>query len=302
LRVLTLPEGMDPDELIRRDPQEWARAVEGARPVIAFLLDYLAGQHHLEEPKGKASFVREVVPILAAIPDPVERDVYIQQAARMARLNERVLLEQVTSYRMSRQERGPRKGSAALLPASSQKPREGPGAIGSGMEAEATLLVMLGLGPDLLPYLNVRFAELGLEPLSEEDFLDSTHRALFRNLTELGPVEDWPEEERETPDGGSLLRTLWAQLIQHREPLLRGFDPEDERWAEEALRLALWLREQRLKEILEDLQALTESMPDWPQEEFMAKWQTLKEELTQVQRFRYRRWLLDDRLSAVERR
>ncbi|HXF68368.1 MAG TPA: DNA primase [Thermoflexus sp.] len=302
LRVLTLPEGVDPDELIRRDPQEWARAVESARPVIAFLLDYLAGQHRLEDPKGKAGFVREVVPILAAIPDPVERDVYIQQAARMARLNERVLLEQVTSYRMSGQERRPRKGSAALLPSSGQKPMEGSEAIGSGMEAEATLLAMLSLGPDLLPYLNVRFAELGLEPLSEEDFLDSAHRVLFRNLTELGPIEDWPEEERGTPGGGSLLRALWVQLIQRREPLLRGFDPEDERWAEEALRLALWLREQRLKEILEDLQALTESMPDWPQEEFMAKWQTLKEELTQVQRFRYRRWLPDDRLSTVERR
>jgi len=302
LRVLTLPEGVDPDELIRRDPPAWARAVEGARPVIAFLLDYLAAQHRLEDPKGKAAFVREIVPILAAIPDPVERDVYIQHAARMARLNERVLLEQVTSYRMSGQERRARKGPAALLSPSSEKPGKGPEAFGGGTEAEATLLVMLGLGPDLLPYLNVRFAELGLEPLSEEDFLDSTHRALFRNLTEFGPVEDWPEEEMEPQRAGPLLRTLWMELLQRRGPLLRGFDPEDERWAEEALRLALWLREQRLKEILEDLQALAESVPDWPQDEFMAKWQALAEELNQAQRFRYRRWMMDDPLSTTARR
>lgn len=290
LRVLTLPEGMDPDEWIRRDPQGWAQAVEGARPVIAFLLDYLAAQHRLEDPKGKAAFVREVIPILAAIPDPVERDVYIQQAARMARLHERVLLEQVTSHRMSGSAHGARKGSG---PPS----RPGLEAPVSGLEAEAALLAMLGLGPDLLPYLNVRFAELGLEPLAEEDFTDSAHRVLFRNIMEFGPVEDWPEEE-----GEPLLRTLWVELLQRHGPLLKGFDPEDERWAEEALRLALRLRERRLKDLLEDLHALAESAPDWPQEEFMAKWQALAEELNRAQRFRYRRWAMDDRPFAFERR
>ncbi len=300
LRVLTLPEGVDPDELIRRDPQEWIRAVEGARPVIAFLLDYLAAQHRLEDPKGKAAFVREIVPILAAIPDPVERDVYIQQAARMARLNERVLLEQVTSHRMNRPRVGARRDvSPRNVPSPSRKGAE---AFESGTEAEATLLVMLGLGPDLLPYVNVRFAELGLEPLSEEDFLDSAHRALFRNLMEFGPVEDWPEEGTEPQRAGPLLRTLWMERLRRREALLRGFDPEDERWAEEALRLALWIREQRLKEVLEDLQALAESVPDWPQDEFMAKWQALAEAINQAQRFRYRRWMMDDSLSATARR
>ncbi|WP_448592376.1 DNA primase [Thermoflexus hugenholtzii] len=288
LRVLTLPEGMDPDELIRRDPQAWARAVETARPVIAFLLDYLAARFPLEDPKGKAAFVREVVPILAAIPDPVERDVYIQQAARMARLNERVLLEQVTSRRMEETERRLRKAPAPSL--APQRER------GGGAEAEATLLVMLGLAPDLLPYLHVRFAELGLDPLSEEDFMDSTFRALFRNIAELGPVEEWPEEE-----GEPFLRAAWARLLERRRALLQGFDPEDERWAEETLRLALWVREQRLKELLTDLHALADSAPDWPQEEFMAKWQRLTEALNQIQRFRYRRAIPEDRLSTTER-
>ncbi|MBO9362914.1 MAG: toprim domain-containing protein, partial [Thermoflexus sp.] len=292
LRVLVLPERTDPDELIRRDPQAWVRAVETARPVIAFLLDYLAARFPLEDPKGKAAFVREVVPILAAILDPVERDVYIQQAARMARLNERVLLEQVTSHRMEETERRLRKGSPpSLAPQKERTPMSS-----AGVEAESTLLVMLGLASDLLPYLHVRFAELGLDPLSEEDFMDSTFRALFRNIAELGPVEEWPEEE-----GEPFLRAAWAGLLERRRTLLQGFDPEEERWAEETLRLALWIREQRLKELLTDLHALADSMPDWPREEFMAKWQGLAEALNQIQRFRYRRAIPEDRMSPTER-
>ncbi|MBO9362894.1 MAG: hypothetical protein J7452_11915, partial [Thermoflexus sp.] len=109
-------------------------------------------------------------------------------------------------------------------------------------------------------------------------------------------VEEWPEEE-----GEPFLRAAWARLLERRRVLLQGFDPEDERWAEETLRLALWVREQRLKELLTDLHALADSAPDWPQEEFMAKWQRLTEALNQIQRFRYRRAIPEDRLSTTER-
>lgn len=294
LRVLTLPAGVDPDEWIRRDPEAWARALAAARPVIAFLLDYLAAQHPLADPKGKSAFVREVVPILAAIPDPVERDVYIQQAARMARLNERVLLELVASQRYApRGTKGDRRAGPPqglrTLPSGPRVPL-----LDSGREAEALLLATLGMAPDLLPYLNVRFAELGLEPLLEDDFGDTTHRALFRNLSAFGPVEEWPETE------ATVLQAAWARLMEGQAAALRGFDPEDERWAEEALRIALWLREQRLRNILEELQGLADAMPDWPPGEFMAKWQALAEELKRVQHFRYRRIEREPRTLRAE--
>jgi len=37
IRVTTLPEGMDPDEVVARDPQEWQQLVEGANPVVCML-------------------------------------------------------------------------------------------------------------------------------------------------------------------------------------------------------------------------------------------------------------------------
>jgi len=33
IRVTTLPEGMDPDEVVKRDPEEWKRIVESAKPL-----------------------------------------------------------------------------------------------------------------------------------------------------------------------------------------------------------------------------------------------------------------------------
>jgi len=295
LRVLTLPEGMDPDELIRRDPQAWARAVETARPVVAFLLDYLAARFPLEDPKGKAAFAREAAPILAAIPDPIERAVYIQQAARMARINERVLLEQVAGRRMEETKRVSRKASAsAQASKKAEKERTPRGDAVTG--AEAMLLVMLGQAPDLLPYLHVRFAELGLDPLSEEDFSNSTFRALFRNIAELGPVEEWPEEA-----GEPLLRTAWERLLDRYGGLARGFDPENVRWAENAVRYALWIRERQLKETIANLHALMKEIPEDHLREFMEKWQQLAVALNRVQRSLYRRAPQGGRPFVAER-
>ena len=42
LRVTTLPPGMDPDEVVLRDPAEWGHLVEVAKPIVMHVMDTLA--------------------------------------------------------------------------------------------------------------------------------------------------------------------------------------------------------------------------------------------------------------------
>ena len=53
LRVTTLPEGMDPDEVVNRDPAEWARILEAARPVVVHVMETLAAGRRPGRPQGK---------------------------------------------------------------------------------------------------------------------------------------------------------------------------------------------------------------------------------------------------------
>src|SRR5512133_1264907 len=78
LRVTTLPEGLDPDEIVLRDPQEWARIVESARPIVVHVMETLATGRDLEDPKIKSEIAAQVLPLIEDVPNALERDTYRQ--------------------------------------------------------------------------------------------------------------------------------------------------------------------------------------------------------------------------------
>jgi DNA primase len=93
VRVARLPEGKDPDEVVRESPDLWREAVRTAQPIMEFLIDYYATAFDLKKPEGKRHAVAAVVPLLREIRDPVVRDSYLQTLARRTGVEERVLLE-----------------------------------------------------------------------------------------------------------------------------------------------------------------------------------------------------------------
>jgi DNA primase len=88
IRIITIPEGKDPDELIRRDPARWEALVAEARPVIDHLLAELPRRFDLADPRRSAEAVRQVTPALMALADPIVLDTYVQRLARLVHVDE----------------------------------------------------------------------------------------------------------------------------------------------------------------------------------------------------------------------
>lgn len=91
LKVAVLPEGKDPDDVIRESAEAWRAFMEGAEPVLDYRLEASAARHDLSEPKGRSQLVQEYLPLLAAVADPVIRAHYLQKLATKARISERDL-------------------------------------------------------------------------------------------------------------------------------------------------------------------------------------------------------------------
>lgn len=91
LKVAVLPEGLDPDDVIRGNADDWRALVEAARPVLDYRLDAATERHDLELPKGRSELVQEFLPLVAAVTDPVVRAHYLQRLGTRARINERDL-------------------------------------------------------------------------------------------------------------------------------------------------------------------------------------------------------------------
>ncbi len=80
-RVVTLPQGQDPDAFLREQGVDAFRAlVEHARPMVEHLIDEAAAG--AQDAASRASAIQSLGPILQRIQSPVERGLYVEAVAR----------------------------------------------------------------------------------------------------------------------------------------------------------------------------------------------------------------------------
>jgi DNA primase len=164
VRVVRLPAGKDPDEVVRDSPDEWREGVRTARPIVDHLIDVHARAHDLRTPGGQARFVDAVLPIIRNLPNPVLRDAYLQRVQQVSGVEQRTLLEAM--HRRQLRDADPRDGrerfsAAAVVRAADALPVNDILRGVSRTEQELLRLVLLvpethdavldGLGPDRLP-------------------------------------------------------------------------------------------------------------------------------------------------------
>jgi DNA primase len=189
LRVLSLPEGRDPDEVVRSEPDSWPRLVEQAKPVLDHLFDVTASRHDLTQPRERSAAVSELAPFIALTNDRVMQSHYLQRLSRMAHVDEATLrLELKQPVRARQLPRGDVPDEFRREPLQrSHDPRE-----------EFCLAL-------LIQYPELRAEAGGLDP---ELFSHSENRALF---------ECWVGE---TGEGESFERSLSPELRPHYERIL----------------------------------------------------------------------------------
>jgi DNA primase len=91
IRVVTMPAGRDPDDIIRGDADDWPRLVDAAQPVVEYLFDAVAARHDLADPRERSAVSSELLPIIVAMPDRVVQSHYLQRLARLVQVDEATL-------------------------------------------------------------------------------------------------------------------------------------------------------------------------------------------------------------------
>lgn len=97
LKVITIPSGKDPDELIQKDVKLWQQVIEKPEFAMDWLVQYYAGNGDLTSGSGKKAFAGKIVPIINKISDAVEREHYKQQVAELIGVSANILEGQTSS-------------------------------------------------------------------------------------------------------------------------------------------------------------------------------------------------------------
>ena len=152
LRVVILPEGQDPDDVLRAEGDAWQKLIDEARPVLEFRLDVAAKAHDLTDPRGRSALVQEYLPLLGAVADPVLRAHYLQRLSRVAQVSEDELRAMVA--------RTPRSGYPSRRPEPQNATKSA-----AGNSREGFLLALLLQ----YPHLRAEASDLPEELIWEEE-------------------------------------------------------------------------------------------------------------------------------------
>ncbi len=189
IRVISLPAGQDPDDLIREQPEEWPRLIDRAVPVADYVIQqgcaHLGANASYQE---REQVARTLLPILMATESDIQRSGNIQALARRVHIDERVLIQWTQRQQIVRARALPTIRQQRQLADRFSRAVPVSGPPGQSVLREAFCLQMLLQQPERLFNVNRQLRELQrgsehlasvLAPMNANDFTRADYQIIF---------------------------------------------------------------------------------------------------------------------------
>ena len=226
-RVLDFPDGLDPDEFIRRDGKDAFDSLPALTPA-AYRIRRLRSDYDLSTQEGRTEYAKACAAILSRL-EPVERENHIQELMVQTGFTREVLLQQIgISIPQGQQQSLP-----PVVPTRMSPRRDSPAATQEARDEEL-LISLLSTG------------RIPRDIVSEEDFSDPLMQELFQRLGE-------------NASPASLVEMQSDEVVRARVSRILLTPPSDN--LDQLIHMARQcLSRNRLKRRTEELKALTRSM------------------------------------------
>lgn len=99
IKVIELPEGMDPDDVIRKDKNIWIKAIENAKSMMQYNFDRVFGALDLSDPEDKRRAAQRLLPAIVQIGSRIEQDYWIKYLANELDVAENLLRETIANVK-----------------------------------------------------------------------------------------------------------------------------------------------------------------------------------------------------------
>ncbi len=183
IRILVLPDGLDPDELILHDRARWDRLLDESLAVADYFFQGVLSAVDLSSAKGKREAMERLLPVIAVMDNPVERTHYLQRLAQRLRVDERELAPELERLR-SGEGTGAAKAHGKGGPASAEPAQ----LVDTTFGLEERCLALLLQAPTLLNEI------IAIANLSGEAFQDIRNRQVFEALSSFVAAHPGREE------------------------------------------------------------------------------------------------------------
>lgn len=178
VRVVTIPDGKDPDEYIKKNGAEaFKLLLDRSANAIEYRLLEIGRTNDIHTPNGKVAYMKEATTMLARLDSPVERDVYAGRLSDLLGVSKDAILQEIQNHRRRQQRTAERQQLNTILRQETKELRKvNPQAdkFPRAAAAEESLLGTLILHPDYIPQAK--------KELPPEQMLTDFNRALYARL------------------------------------------------------------------------------------------------------------------------
>lgn len=209
LSMITVPEGKDPDELVKKNPQAWRDAVVQNQYAVDWIIDRYQQELDISTAVGKRTFSDKVLAVVDNLTDAVEKDHYIVGIAEILgvdpaalRVKTGQLASQMASTKKSTHK--PSQPTKTVSP-----PRVDP-TVARQIEAQNKILALGLILPSLRTYLT---------PMTRDMFSQEPAKQLL-DFLKTHPDFEYPKQSSELPkigDYDKVLSLLYEALYQDLE-------------------------------------------------------------------------------------
>ncbi len=214
VKVSSLPEGKDPDDLVRSEgPERLRQVVEASDPFVQFQVRTLVQQEGEINEASRLRVARQVMETLTKVPEAIHREELIRQAAGALGMREEALRQDLHSTSQAgtapQSPRTSTRGPSARKPPSPPvvAPRAPRPSAGTPPPGEKALLELLCAEPNL-----IAVAKVWIQP---HHLVHETARSLLSVLYTWNPdsSDSLTDHAREHPQGHDLFLILTSSTL-----------------------------------------------------------------------------------------
>jgi DNA primase len=207
IHVVTMPDGEDPDSVVRANPDQFRTLIDQSTPVTDHVFDSVTAQTDTSSPRSRSRAVDALTATVAAIVDPIVRAHYIQRLARLGQVDESVIVARL-GRPGSPNRVGAQRGPAAVASPTEERRQRRAAAPPATLDGESQLLQLLLLREECRALV---------KEIASDTFEDSVNRLLFEAWQSMSDLADRADELED--DVRERMVALTSQVPEALDPM-----------------------------------------------------------------------------------
>lgn len=179
IKIIEIKNGKDPDECIRKNPGDWQKAVENAKPVMQYHFDKIFTGLDLDKVDNRREAAKKMLAKIGKLNNKIEQDYWLKKLGQKIDVAENYLYEALAQAKKQGTSKYAQTGERDGAPRSARQNRE-------ELLSEVLLALMLKFSS---------FAEYALNRVNSDHIIGTDNKAIYKNLAIYynKAINDWTE-------------------------------------------------------------------------------------------------------------